>query len=138
MNESRDGGMLADVNSHFDRAAVFTDYPRGLLDQIKACNGVYRMRFPVHEDDGSIRVIEGYRAEHSFHRQPTKGGIRFSSEVSEDEIMALAALMTYSARWSRCRSAARRAASASIEGAAARAFWSASPVATPPSSIARV
>ena len=95
MNESRDGGMLADVNSHFDRAAVFTDYPRGLLDQIKACNGVYRMRFPVHEDDGSIRVIEGYRAEHSFHRQPTKGGIRFSSEVSEDEIMALAALMTY-------------------------------------------
>ena len=43
------------------------------------CNVVQRMSFPVREDDGSIRVVEAYRAEHSFHRLPTKGGIRFST-----------------------------------------------------------
>jgi glutamate dehydrogenase (NAD(P)+) len=53
------------------------------------------MRFPVIADDGEVRVIEAYRAEHSHHRLPTKGGIRYDRRVSQDEVMALAALMTY-------------------------------------------
>ncbi len=89
------GNILADVNAQFDRAARYTDHPRGLLVQIKQCSVVHQMKFPVREDDGSIRVVEAYRAEHSFHRMPTKGGIRFSPDVTADEVCALASLMTY-------------------------------------------
>lgn len=83
------------VSRYFDRAAAFSDLEPGLLEQLKACNSVYRMRFPVRQDDGSIVVVEAYRAEHSQHRLPTKGGIRFSRHVTLDETIALASLMTY-------------------------------------------
>src|SRR6476620_9919476 len=83
------------VTKSFDKAAKFTKWEEGLLEQIKACNAVYQMRFPVKRDDGSIEVIEAYRVQHSQHKTPCKGGIRFSEEVTQDEVMALAALMTY-------------------------------------------
>ncbi|MDZ7754818.1 Glu/Leu/Phe/Val dehydrogenase [Rhodohalobacter sp.] len=83
------------VNKAFDRAAAYTKIEKGLLDQMKACNDILHIQFPVEMDDGSIRVIDGYRVEHSHHKMPTKGGIRYSTMVSEDETMALAALMTY-------------------------------------------
>ncbi|HMB92840.1 MAG TPA: Glu/Leu/Phe/Val dehydrogenase dimerization domain-containing protein, partial [Rhodothermales bacterium] len=83
------------VNRMFDKAAIHTDHPAGLLDQIKICNSVYHMEFPLKRDDGSITVIRAFRAEHSQHKQPTKGGIRYAMNVNEDEVMALAALMTY-------------------------------------------
>jgi glutamate dehydrogenase (NAD(P)+) len=83
------------VEKSFDKAAEFTKWDKGLLEQIKACNSVYRMRFPVKMDDGRIEVIEAYRVQHSQHKSPCKGGIRFSDEVNQDEVMALAALMTY-------------------------------------------
>jgi len=83
------------VTKSFDKAAKFTQWETGLLEQIKACNAVYQMRFPVKRDDGSIEVIEAYRVQHSQHKTPCKGGIRFSSAVNQDEVMALAALMTY-------------------------------------------
>jgi len=83
------------VNRAFDKAAQFTEYDKGLLDQIKVCNTVYHITFPLKRDDGSIEVIKGWRVEHSHHKQPTKGGIRYSMTVNEDETMALAALMTY-------------------------------------------
>ena len=83
------------VTRSFDKAAVFTKWEKGILEQIKACNAVYQMRFPVKRDDGSVVVLEAYRVQHSHHKTPCKGGIRFSEAVNQDEVMALAALMTY-------------------------------------------
>ncbi len=82
------------VNLNFDRAAKFVDLPKGLVEQIKVCNAVYQMKFPVKVGN-QIKVIEAYRVQHSHHRLPTKGGIRYSIHVDQDEVMALAALMTY-------------------------------------------
>jgi glutamate dehydrogenase (NAD(P)+) len=87
--------MFAQVNKYFDKAAAYTDHPPGLLEQIKACNSVFRISFPLKRDDGTIEVMHGWRAQHSVHRLPTKGGIRFAPHVDEDEVSALAALMTY-------------------------------------------
>ena len=83
------------VEKSFDKAAKYTKWDNGLLQQIKECNSVYQMRFPIKRDDGSIEVIEAYRVQHSHHKTPCKGGIRFAAEVNQDEVMALAALMTY-------------------------------------------
>lgn len=87
--------FFAEVNKNFDKAAQHTKYPKGLLEQIKICNSVYKMTFPLRRDDGTIETIHAWRAEHSHHKMPTKGGIRFAMEVNEDEVSALAALMTY-------------------------------------------
>jgi glutamate dehydrogenase (NAD(P)+) len=82
------------VQQYFDRAAEHTGLHHGLLQQIKACNAVYRMHFPV-KIGNEYRVIEAYRVQHSHHRTPTKGGIRYSNHVNQEEVMALATLMTY-------------------------------------------
>ena len=87
--------FFGDVEKSFNKAAKFTKWSSGILEQIKACNAVYQMRFPIKRDDGSIEVIEAYRVQHSQHKTPCKGGIRFAAEVNQDEVMALAALMTY-------------------------------------------
>ena len=89
------GAFFESVTHYFNRAAAHSSIDHGILDQVRACNSVYRMRFPVKRDDGTITVVEAYRAEHSHHRLPTKGGIRFSPHVTADETIALAALMTY-------------------------------------------
>ncbi len=82
------------VSKSFDKAAKFTQFDPGLLEQIKQCNSVLRMNFPVRIGD-KIEVIKAYRVQHSQHKLPCKGGIRFSDMVNLDEVMALAALMTY-------------------------------------------
>jgi|SRR5690606_37812652 len=84
-----------DVSEFFNRAARFTDHDAGLLNQIKACNSVYRFQFPIKRDNGQLEVIDAWRVQHSHHKTPTKGGIRYSEMVNEDEVMALAALMSY-------------------------------------------
>ena len=87
--------FFAQVNRNFDKAAALTDLDPLLLEQIKSCNCVYKVDFPLKRDDGSIQVIQAWRAEHSQHKLPTKGGIRYAPSVDEDEVMALSALMTY-------------------------------------------
>ena len=83
------------VQQSFDRASTFTKHPKGLLNNIKKCDSVYRFEFPLRNEDGSIEVITAWRVEHSHHKLPVKGGIRYSSAADEDEVMALAALMSY-------------------------------------------
>jgi len=82
------------VENYVDKAAAYTEIPRGLVEQIKACNLVLQIRFPVRVGD-DYQVVEAYRVQHSHHRMPTKGGIRYSEGVNQDEVMALAALMSY-------------------------------------------
>lgn len=95
MSSNQNYSFFQSVERSFDKAAKFTKFDHGILEQIKACNSVYQMRFPLKRDDGTIEVIEAYRVQHSHHKTPCKGGIRFSDEVNQDEVMALASLMTY-------------------------------------------
>jgi glutamate dehydrogenase (NAD(P)+) len=88
------GSELESVNRMFDRAVEHVDLPTGLAEQIKDCNAVYQFSFPVGFEDG-YRMFEGWCAVHSEHRLPAKGGIRYSEDVDQQEIEALAALMTY-------------------------------------------
>ncbi len=86
--------LLENVSSYFDEAARLTNHPDGLLAQIKACNSVYAIQFPFRTERG-YEVIKAWRAQHSHHKVPVKGGIRFAADANEDEVVALAALMTY-------------------------------------------
>lgn len=83
------------VLNFFDNAGALTKHPKGLLDQIRQTNSIYRMIFPIRTGKNKYDVIEAYRAEHSHHKLPVKGGIRYSLDVNQDEVMALAALMTF-------------------------------------------
>ena len=82
------------VDLMFDRAAALMDIAPGLKHKIKVCNSVYTVRFGVRLR-GKIETFTGYRAVHSEHMEPVKGGIRFASVVNQDEVEALAALMSY-------------------------------------------
>lgn len=82
------------VCKSFDKASKYTTFDTGILEQIKQCNSVLRIHFPVRIKD-KVEVIKAYRVQHSHHKMPCKGGIRFSEMVNLDEVMALSALMTY-------------------------------------------
>lgn len=94
ITNAANNSFFESVQRNFDKAAQFTRFDQGILAQIKACNSILRVKFPVKIGD-SIEVIEAYRVQHSHHKLPCKGGIRFSMEVDQEEVMALAALMTY-------------------------------------------
>ena len=87
--------FLEQVNQTFDRAARLTQHDPTLLASIRACKNVFYTSFPLKRDDGSIEVVHAWRAQHSHHKLPCKGGIRFAPDVDAEEVQALAALMTY-------------------------------------------
>ena len=91
-NQGRD--FYDSVLQFYDKAAQFSKLDPGILAQIKACNSIYKVNFPV-EVDGHVQVFEGIRVQHSHHKLPSKGGIRYSVYVDEEEVMALATLMTF-------------------------------------------
>jgi glutamate dehydrogenase (NAD(P)+) len=68
---------------------------RDCLIKSNIATGVYHFEFPLRHHDGTVEVVQAWRVEHSHHKLPCKGGIRYAAEVNEDEVKALAALMTY-------------------------------------------
>jgi glutamate dehydrogenase/leucine dehydrogenase len=78
-----------------ERAMPHLDGKAGLLDYLRRPERVVRIEFPVSMDDGSIRVFTGFRVQHNGARGPFKGGIRYHPDVTEDEVKALAAWMTW-------------------------------------------
>ena len=82
------------VDLMFNRAVALMDLSPGLEEKIRVCNATYTVRFGVRLR-GKIQTFTGYRSVHSEHMEPVKGGIRYASAVNQDEVEALAALMTY-------------------------------------------
>ena len=82
------------VDLMFNRAVAIMDLPPGLEEKIRVCNATYTVRFGVRLR-GKIETFTGYRSVHSEHMEPVKGGIRYAPGVHQDEVEALAALMTY-------------------------------------------
>jgi len=82
------------VDLMFNRAVALMDLPPGLEEKIRVCNSTYTVRFGVRLR-GHVHTFTGYRSVHSEHMEPVKGGIRFAGSVNQDEVEALAALMTY-------------------------------------------
>ena len=87
--------FLSQVTEAFDRAARFTSHEPTVLANIKACKNLIYISFPLRREDGRIEVMHAWRAQHSHHKQPRKGGVRYAESVDGDEVQALAALMTY-------------------------------------------
>lgn len=95
MSINQDYSLFEDVCSFVDDAAQHMDLEKSLVNHIKQCNSVYSFSFPIKNEDGTKEVLKGYRVQHSHHKLPVKGGIRYSEEVNEEEVKGLAALMTY-------------------------------------------
>lgn len=82
------------VDLMFNRAVAHLNLGPGLTEKIRVCNSTYTVRFGVRLR-GKIETFVGYRSVHSEHFEPVKGGIRYAPSVNQDEVEALAALMTY-------------------------------------------
>ena len=79
----------------FDRAADILGLDAGLREVLRRPKRQLIVSIPVRMDDGSIRVFEGYRVQHNIARGPAKGGIRYHTQVSLDEVKALESWMTW-------------------------------------------
>jgi glutamate dehydrogenase (NAD(P)+) len=95
-NKTEDFNPFLNVHQQFDQAsAQIFGLKRGLLDFLKFSKQTISHCFPVEMDDGSIKTFHGFRVIHNQILGPGKGGIRFHPEVTELEVRALAALMTW-------------------------------------------
>ena len=93
-DQIREPTFRESVDIMFGRAASLMELPEGLREKIRVCNSTYTVRFGVRLR-GAIHTFTGYRSVHSEHTEPVKGGIRYALSVNQDEVEALAALMTY-------------------------------------------
>lgn len=91
---AKEPGFRESVDLMFNRAVALMDLPDGMEEKIRVCNATYTVRFGVRLR-GSIQTFTGYRSVHSEHMEPVKGGIRYAMSVNQNEVEALAALMTY-------------------------------------------
>ena len=82
------------VDHMVDHAIQIMNLDNGMGEALKSCHTVLKISFPV-KIKGKAEIFTGWRAVHSDHRLPSKGGIRFAPYVDQDEVEALAALMTY-------------------------------------------
>ena len=83
------------AQSQFDLAAERLDLDPGMRLVLREPRREFTVHFPVHMDDGSVKVFTGYRVQHNLGRGPAKGGIRYHQDVSLDEVKALAMWMTW-------------------------------------------
>jgi glutamate dehydrogenase (NAD(P)+) len=81
--------------ARFDEATQKLKLDEGLISVLRVPNREVTVNIPVAMDTGKIKMFTGYRVQHSFARGPAKGGVRYSPEVSIDEVRALAAWMTW-------------------------------------------
>ncbi len=81
--------------AQFDEAANLLDLGEDLRQLLREPMAEHRMRFPVHMDDGSVKVFTGFRVQYNDSRGPCKGGVRFHPEETIDTVRALAAWMTW-------------------------------------------
>lgn len=93
-NTALEPSFRQSVDIMFNRAVALMELPPGMVEKIRVCNATYTVRFGVRLR-GGIQTFTGYRAVHSEHMEPVKGGIRYAGNVNQDEVEALAALMTY-------------------------------------------
>ena len=94
MHRTDEPGFRDSVDLMFRRAVQLMDLSPGLAEKIRVCNSTYTVRFGVRLR-GKIETFTGYRSVHLEHMEPVKGGIRYALGVTQDEVEALAALMTY-------------------------------------------
>src|SRR6056297_2323760 len=94
MTATKEPGFRDSVDLMFNRAVALMELSPGLEEKIRVCNATYTVRFGVRLR-GQIHTFTGYRSVHSEHMEPVKGGIRYAPNVHQDEVEALAALMTY-------------------------------------------
>ncbi len=94
MSNAKEPSFRESVDIMFNHAVKLLNLSAGLEEKIRVCNSTYTVRFGV-KLRGEIHTFTGYRSVHSEHKEPVKGGIRFATSVNQDEVEALAALMTY-------------------------------------------
>lgn len=80
---NKEPDFLEMVKLYFDEASQHVDIPKYYIDVIKHAKAAVRFNFPLVRDDGSIEVITAFRAEHSMHYLPTKGGTRYADHIGK-------------------------------------------------------
>ena len=93
-NNRKEPSFRQSVDTLYNRAVRHMNISEGLAEKIRVCNSTYTVRFGV-KLRGDFHTFTGYRSVHSEHAEPVKGGIRYAMSVNQDEVEALAALMTY-------------------------------------------
>jgi glutamate dehydrogenase (NAD(P)+) len=88
-------GPLEHARTQLREATTILGYPDGLFDMLATPRREVTVSIPLRRDDGSTEVLMGHRVQHNFSRGPAKGGLRYSPDVTLDEVRALAMLMTW-------------------------------------------